>query len=171
MQTALFAYLEQRDAAPEALLQLLQQRWSIENEWHWVRDTQLGEDAHRYANRIRAPVFSFLQTVVMNLLRRSCYRAIRCGQLALVHDINGMLALGGVQLADNATRFNFQAALKPDVDHLRESPALHSTTELLVAGLDVLACEPNLSDHPTIKLHAFYLAGVKAHNHSVPPYT
>ena len=37
---------------------------------------------------------------------------------------------------------------------MRESPALHITTELLVAGLDVLACEPNLSDHPTIKLHS-----------------
>ena len=37
---------------PEALLRLIRQRWSIENEWHWVRDTQLGEDAHRYANRI-----------------------------------------------------------------------------------------------------------------------
>ena len=44
-------------------------------------------------------------------------------------------------------------AFKPDVDDLRESPALHITTELLVAGLDVLACEPNLSDHPTIKLY------------------
>jgi UDP-N-acetyl-D-mannosaminuronic acid dehydrogenase len=44
-------------------------------------------------------------------------------------------------------------AFKPDVDDLRESPALHITTELLVAGLNVLACEPNLSDHPTIKLH------------------
>ena len=44
-------------------------------------------------------------------------------------------------------------AFKPDVDDLRESPALHITTELLVAGLDLLACEPNLSDHPTIKLH------------------
>ena len=33
-------------------------------------------------------------------------------------------------------------------------PPLHITTELLVAGLDVLACEPNLSDHSTIKLHA-----------------
>jgi UDP-N-acetyl-D-mannosaminuronic acid dehydrogenase len=45
-------------------------------------------------------------------------------------------------------------AFKPDVDDLRESPALHITSELLVAGLDVLACEPNLNDHPTIKLHA-----------------
>lgn len=44
-------------------------------------------------------------------------------------------------------------AFKPDVDDLRESPALHITTELLVAGLEVLACEPNLNDHPTIKLH------------------
>ena len=45
-------------------------------------------------------------------------------------------------------------AFKPDVDDLRESPALHITTELLVAGLNVLACEPNLTDHPTIKLHS-----------------
>jgi len=45
-------------------------------------------------------------------------------------------------------------AFKPDVDDLRESPALHITTELVVAGLDVLACEPNLNDHPTIKLHS-----------------
>ena len=45
-------------------------------------------------------------------------------------------------------------AFKPDVDDLRESPALHITTELLVAGLDVLACEPNLHEHSTIKLHS-----------------
>jgi hypothetical protein len=29
---------------PEASLRLIRQRWSIENEWHWARDTQLGED-------------------------------------------------------------------------------------------------------------------------------
>lgn len=45
-------------------------------------------------------------------------------------------------------------AFKPDVDDLRESPALHITTELLVAGLDVLACEPNLHEHSTINLHS-----------------
>ena len=45
-------------------------------------------------------------------------------------------------------------AFKPDVDDLRESPALHITTELLVAGLEVLACEPNLQDHPALKLHS-----------------
>ena len=36
---------------------------------------------------------------------------------------------------------------------MRESPAQHITTELLVAGFDVVVCEPNLSDHPTFKLH------------------
>jgi hypothetical protein len=51
--------------APEALLRLIRQRWSIENEWHWARDVQLGEDAHRYANRNGVPVFAFLRTVVM----------------------------------------------------------------------------------------------------------
>ena len=50
---------------PQALLRLIRQRWSIENEWHWARDAQLDEDAHRYANRIGAPVFAFLRTIVM----------------------------------------------------------------------------------------------------------
>ncbi|QNI75244.1 UDP-N-acetyl-D-mannosamine dehydrogenase [Synechococcus sp. MVIR-18-1] len=53
-------------------------------------------------------------------------------------------------------------SFKPDVDDLRESPALHITTELLVAGLDVLACEPNLHDHPTIKLHSLQQVLAKA---------
>ena len=46
------------------------------------------------------------------------------------------------------------ASFKPDVDDLRESPSFHITTELLASGLHVLACEPNLKDHPTIKLHS-----------------
>ena len=81
---------------PDALLRLIRQRWSIENEWHWARDAQLGEDAHRYANRNGAPVFAFLRTVVMNLLRRAGYRSIRQGLRELAYDIKGMLALGGV---------------------------------------------------------------------------
>jgi len=84
---------------PDALLRLIRQRWSIENEWHWARDAQLGEDAHRYANRTGAPVFSFLRTVVMNLLRRGGYRSIRQGLRELAYDIKGMLALGGVAAA------------------------------------------------------------------------
>jgi hypothetical protein len=30
------------------MLLLVRQRWAIESQWHWPRDTQLGEDAHRY---------------------------------------------------------------------------------------------------------------------------
>ena len=88
---------------PEALLRLIRQRWSIENEWHWARDAQLGEDAHRYANRNGAAVFSFLRTIVMNLLRRGGYRSIRQGLRELAYDIKGMLALGGVTTAQAVT--------------------------------------------------------------------
>jgi hypothetical protein len=41
-------------------------------------------------------VFSFLRTIVMNLLRRGGFRSIRKGLRELVYDIKGMLALGGV---------------------------------------------------------------------------
>jgi hypothetical protein len=34
-----------------------------------VRDAQLGEDAHRYANLMGVSMFSFLRTVVMNQMR------------------------------------------------------------------------------------------------------
>ena len=48
----------------------------------------------------------------------------------------------------------FGLSFKPDVDDLRESPALYITTELILSGCDVLACEPNLTEHPTIKLYS-----------------
>ena len=57
---------------------------------------QLGEDAHRYANWIGAPLFSFLRTVGLNLLRRAGYRSIHEGQQELAHDISRMLAMTGV---------------------------------------------------------------------------
>jgi predicted transposase YbfD/YdcC len=67
-------FLTSLRTAPKALLRLVRQRWSIENEWHWVRDVQLAEDDHRYAHRIGAPLFSFLRTLVMNLLRQGCLK-------------------------------------------------------------------------------------------------
>jgi hypothetical protein len=74
--------------------------WSVSDgalgEWHWVRDTQLGEDTHPCSNRTGVAVFSFLRTVVMNLLRRGGYRSIRQGFRELAYDIKRMLALGGV---------------------------------------------------------------------------
>ena len=88
---------------PDALLRLIRQRWSIENEWHWARDAQLHEDAHRYADRTGVAVFSFLRTIVMNLLRCGGYRSIRQGFRELAYDIKGMLALGGVTTANAMT--------------------------------------------------------------------
>jgi len=48
-------------------------------------------------------MFSFLRTVVMNLLRRGGYRSIRQGIRELAYDIKGMLALGGVTTAAATT--------------------------------------------------------------------
>ncbi len=40
-------FLTSLRTTPEAMLQLVRNRWSIES-WHWIRDTQLDEDDHRY---------------------------------------------------------------------------------------------------------------------------
>jgi predicted transposase YbfD/YdcC len=52
---------------PEALLRLIRERWSIES-WHWIRDTQLHEDKHRYRGN-GAGVLAMLRTAALNLLR------------------------------------------------------------------------------------------------------
>ena len=41
-------YVTSLRTGAEALLRHVRDRWSIENSWHWPRDTQLREDAHRY---------------------------------------------------------------------------------------------------------------------------
>ena len=43
-------------------------------------------------------------------------------------------------------------AYKPDVDDLRESPALRVATALADGGLEVIACEPHLEAHPRFAL-------------------
>ena len=42
---------------------------------------------------------------------------------------------------------------KPDVDDLRESPALKVALALADAGIPVLACDPHLRSHPSLTLH------------------
>ncbi len=75
----------------EALLQLVRDRWSIEG-WHWIRDTQLHEDAHRYRGN-GAGVMATLRTVAMNLLRLAGFRSIRADLQAVMHDITALLAM------------------------------------------------------------------------------
>jgi hypothetical protein len=82
--------------SPKALLRLVRQRWAIENQWHWPRDTQLGEDADRYSQRNGVQVLALLRTLALNLLRGNGFRSIRAGLMAVAHDISRMLDWVGV---------------------------------------------------------------------------
>jgi hypothetical protein len=76
---------------PEALLQQVRERWSIES-WHWIRDTQLHEDDHRYRGN-GAGAMATLRTAALNLLRLSGFQSIRTGMQAVMHDITTLLAM------------------------------------------------------------------------------
>lgn len=43
-------------------------------------------------------------------------------------------------------------AFKPDIDDLRESPALKITQSLIASGLDIVAVEPNIEEHAQVTL-------------------
>ncbi len=76
---------------PEALLRLVREHWSIES-WHWIRDTQLREDRHRYRGN-GASVMAALRTAGLNLLRLAGFGSIRQGLQAVMHDIKALLAM------------------------------------------------------------------------------
>ena len=78
-----------------ALLQHVRERWSIENSWHWPRDTQLREDAHRYRETNGVQILATLRSLAMNALRLEGFWSITEGLAALAHDIPGLLALLG----------------------------------------------------------------------------
>jgi hypothetical protein len=86
--------------SPKALLRLVRQRWAIENQWHWPRDTQLGEGAHHYSQRNGVQVLALLRTLALNLLRTNGFRSIRAGLLAVAHDIRRMLSWVGISLGE-----------------------------------------------------------------------
>jgi len=63
-------------------------------------------------------------------------------------------------VADQSTRLGRPArvaclglAYKANVDDLRESPSLRVALSLSSAGVEILACEPHIASHPTLKLH------------------
>ena len=84
-------FLTSLRTTPKALLQLVRDRWSIEG-WHWIRDTQLHEDAHRYRGN-GASSLATLRTAALNLLRLSGFMSIRAGIQAVAHDIGQLLAM------------------------------------------------------------------------------
>ncbi|WP_255095285.1 transposase [Synechococcus sp. J7-Johnson] len=85
------------------MLRLVRQRWAIENQWHWPRDTQLGEDAHRYSQRNGVQVLALLRTLALNLLRCNGFGSVRAGLMAVAHDISRMLGWVGISLGGCCT--------------------------------------------------------------------
>ena len=63
--------------------------------WHWPRDTQLKEDAHRYREPNGVGILATLRSLAMNALRLGDFWSITEGLAALAHDIRGLLALLG----------------------------------------------------------------------------
>jgi predicted transposase YbfD/YdcC len=84
-------FLSSLRKTPEALLKLVRDRWSIEG-WHWIRETQLHEDAHRYRGH-GAGVMATLRSAALNLLRLAGFQSIRAGLQAVMHDITALLAM------------------------------------------------------------------------------
>ena len=76
---------------PDAMLQLVRDRWSIEG-WHWIRDTQLHEDTHRHRSN-GAGAMATLRTAALNLLRLAGFRSVCAGMQAVMHDITALLAM------------------------------------------------------------------------------
>ena len=98
-------YVTSLRTTAKALLQHVRDRWSIENSWHWVRDTHLREDAHRYRERNGVQVLAGLRTVALNLLRLNGFQSIADGLGAVSHNVALLLRLmrghelGGAQSA------------------------------------------------------------------------
>jgi predicted transposase YbfD/YdcC len=86
-----FQVTHQLLTTPKALLQLVRDRWSIES-WHWIRDTQLYEDAHRYRGN-GAGAMATLRTAALNLLRLNGFQSIRAGMQAVMHGIEALMAM------------------------------------------------------------------------------
>lgn len=86
-------YVTSLRTTASALLQHVLDIWSIENSWHWVRDTQLREDAHRYRERNGVKVLAGLRTVALNLMRLNGFRSIADGLGAVSDNVALLLRL------------------------------------------------------------------------------
>ncbi len=60
-------YVTSLRTSSKELLQHVPDRWSIENSWHWPRDTQLKEDAHRYREVNGVQIMATLKSLAMNV--------------------------------------------------------------------------------------------------------
>lgn len=88
----------------------IRERWAIENQCHWPRDTKLGEDAHRSSQGNGGQASALLRTLALNLLGCYGFRSVRAGLMAVVRHISRMLGWVGISAAW-AAYDNFQSAL------------------------------------------------------------
>jgi predicted transposase YbfD/YdcC len=88
-------YVTSLRTGSDALLRHVRQRWSIENSWHWPRDTQLREDAHRYREDNGVQILATLRSMAINSLRLDGIWSVAVGIAELAHDIRGLLSLLG----------------------------------------------------------------------------
>ena len=92
----------------KSLLRHVRHRWSIENSWHWVRDTQLREDAHSYQEINGDQILATLRSMAINSLRLDGIWSVAEGIAALAHVIKGLLRLLGWRepaVAEQSGRF------------------------------------------------------------------
>ena len=76
-------YVSSLRTGAKALLQHVRDRWSIENSWHWPRES----------NGVQ--IMATLRSLAMNALRLDGFWSITEGLAALSHDIKGLLSLLG----------------------------------------------------------------------------
>jgi hypothetical protein len=81
---------------PEALLQLVQERWSLES-WHLIRETQLHEEAHRYRGN-GAGAMATLRTAALYTFRMAGFKSIWTSMKAVRLDITALLTMALRQL-------------------------------------------------------------------------
>jgi predicted transposase YbfD/YdcC len=62
-------YVTSLSSSAKALLLHVRDRLSIENSWHWPRDTQLKEDDHCYRKPNDMQIMATLRCLAMNTLR------------------------------------------------------------------------------------------------------
>jgi antitoxin (DNA-binding transcriptional repressor) of toxin-antitoxin stability system len=104
---------------PQALLRLVRDRWSLEG-WHWIRETQLHEDAHRYRGN-GAGALANLRKAALNLLRLHGFQSIRSGLQAVCHDITALLAMATArQGRPRGYLSHGQAVTCVSVSHMRQ---------------------------------------------------
>jgi predicted transposase YbfD/YdcC len=88
-------FLTSLRTTPKAMLQQVRDHWCIES-WHWLPDTRLHEDAHRYGGA-GATVLATLHTLALNLLGLHGHHSVRAGLAAVAHDIAKLLAMAGIR--------------------------------------------------------------------------